>query len=294
MPSRTGVINICKETGYTSHDIVAIVKKITGTKAGHTGTLDPDACGVLPVCIGRATKFASFFAAEEKTYVSEVVLGVVTDTWDMTGEVLDRKEVSTDKDEIIRAVESFGFASRGVYMQVPPMYSAVKVRGKKLYELARKGETIHREPRPVEIKEIFVREFMENGFVMELTCSKGTYVRSLCMDIGEMLGCGAAMGQMTRTASGLFRIEDAVTLDDLRNADDLDGVIKPLGDLLPYPALDVLPEWVRFADNGNPIEVGMLVAPPRNADELFWLSCNCRVVGLYKLSGNKLRPEVML
>ena len=293
MQIKSGVINVYKEAGYTSHDVVAIVRKITKTKAGHTGTLDPDACGVLPICIGRATKFASFFAGQEKTYVCEVVLGVVTDTWDMTGVVLEKRNVNVSDDDIINAVESFSFLRRGVYMQTPPMYSAVKVGGKKLYEIARKGEIIRREPRPVQIREICVREVTPKGFAMEVTCSKGTYIRSLCMDIGDMLGCGAAMGQLTRTVSGLFKIDDSVKIGTLRDAPDINKYIMQLTALLPYPILEVKPEGIKLLKNGNPIDCELAATTDCNS-QYYWLSNDGHITGLYKKLENKFRLEVML
>ncbi len=214
----SGVININKEKDYTSHDVVNIVRKtLTKTfgkiKVGHTGTLDPNACGVLPICIGKATKISSYLMSGTKKYRAEVILGITTDSEDITGNVLSEQDAVFNEQQINEAVYSF----KGEYYQTPPMYSAIKVNGKKLYELARKGENISRQPRLVNIFDINIIEFISsNRFVIEVTCSKGTYIRTLCVNIGEKLGCGACMGQLTRTASGNFSIEQSITLSEFK------------------------------------------------------------------------------
>ena len=189
-----GVFNIYKEKGFTSHDVVAIVRKtINQKKVGHTGTLDPDAEGVLPVCVGKATKLADYIMADTKTYRATIKLGIITDTYDTTGDIIAEKEVSVSKDAIISVVKSFV----GKQEQLPPMYSAIKINGHKLYDLARKGIEVERKPRSIEIYDISLDEFIsDTEFAVTVSCSKGTYIRTLCYDFGEKLGCGAAMSSL--------------------------------------------------------------------------------------------------
>lgn len=209
-----GIFNIYKEKGYTSFDIVAIVRKIVGQKkVGHTGTLDPEACGVLPVCLGKATKLVDFIMDGQKTYRATVTLGKTTTTEDHTGEVLEVKPVSSSEDEILTAVKSF----EGEYSQIPPMYSALKVNGKKLYEIARKGEVVERKARNIYINSIVINKFISDcSFEIDVVCSKGTYIRTLCADIGNVLGCGGHMSSLVRLASSNFTVENAITLDELK------------------------------------------------------------------------------
>jgi len=293
----TGVLNIFKEKGYTSHDVVAIMRRVAGTKKiGHTGTLDPDATGVLPICIGRATKLAEYLASADKTYIAEVILGLETNTGDISGEILAQKPVEFNRDAIIAAVNSFAFSQRGEYMQIPPMFSAIKIGGKKLYELARKGETVDRPARPVIIHEIKVLSFApeKNAFTIEVKCSKGTYIRSLAMDIGKELGCGATMGELERTQSGIFIISTAVKLDELKKAGEsgqLAEFLMPVDELLPYEKI-LLPEGeVAKAKNGNPLPRS--VAPDAKQGDKFWVYDTNGMVGLFVVGGNKLRAEVM-
>ena len=209
-----GVFNIYKEKGFTSHDVVAIVRKtINQKKVGHTGTLDPDAEGVLPVCVGKATKLADYIMADTKTYRATIKLGIITDTYDTTGDIIAEKEVSVSKDAIISVVKSFV----GKQEQLPPMYSAIKINGHKLYDLARKGIEVERKPRLIEIYDISLDEFIsDTEFAVTVSCSKGTYIRTLCYDIGEKLGCGAAMSSLVRLRSGAFESKDAITLTKLK------------------------------------------------------------------------------
>ncbi|MBQ4146283.1 MAG: tRNA pseudouridine(55) synthase TruB [Clostridia bacterium] len=214
-----GVINVNKPKGFTSHDVVAKLRGILSIKKiGHTGTLDPDATGVLPICVGRATKTADMLTATEKEYVAKVILGAETDTQDASGTVLKTAPVNVHVAEIKEATASFV----GDIMQIPPMYSAIKQDGKKLYELARKGQVVERQPRPVTIFELEILEInLEKcWFTMRVKCSKGTYIRTLCQDIGEKLGCFAHMGELERTKSGQFSIENSYTLDQIRESMD--------------------------------------------------------------------------
>ena len=211
-----GVIVIRKEKDFTSHDVVAKLRGILHMKKiGHTGTLDPDAEGVLPVALGKATRLVDMITDKEKTYEAVMRLGVVTDTQDMSGTVLSQAaELHVTEEELRAAIESFA----GDYMQVPPMYSALKVNGKKLYELAREGKTVERKPRPVHFYEIEILEINLPLVRFCVTCSKGTYIRTLCHDIGEKLGCGAAMETLLRTKVGRFTLDDAITLAQTEEA----------------------------------------------------------------------------
>ncbi|MCI8637837.1 MAG: tRNA pseudouridine(55) synthase TruB [Coprococcus sp.] len=205
-----GVLNIYKEKGYTSHDVVAKLRRITGQKKiGHTGTLDPDAEGVLPVCLGRATKLCDMLTDKDKTYEAVLLLGRETDTQDISGEIL--KEQSTDHltDGLIRRVI---LSFEGEQEQIPPMFSALKVGGKRLYELAREGKVVERKPRKVTIHSIRILEMELPRVRMEVACSKGTYIRTLCHDIGGKLGCGGCMETLLRTRVERFLHKDALRL----------------------------------------------------------------------------------
>ncbi len=205
-----GIINIYKESGYTSHDVVAKLRGILKQKkVGHTGTLDPEATGVLPVCLGSATKLCDMITDTSKEYEVKMQLGITTDTLDLSGTISSRSEVTVSEKEVEKTMLRFV----GGYDQIPPMYSALKVNGKKLYELAREGKEIERKPRRVELPYIKILE-MELPYVHYVVgCSKGTYIRSLCADIGEQLGCGAAMAELKRTKVGNFFVEESITLD---------------------------------------------------------------------------------
>ncbi|MBN2795881.1 MAG: tRNA pseudouridine(55) synthase TruB [Clostridia bacterium] len=208
-----GVLNIYKDQNMTSHDVVAIVRRVLKTKkVGHTGTLDPMATGVLPICIGQATKIVDFLQADKKTYIAELTLGVTTDTEDAWGEVLETKEVHVTDDEISKAILSFV----GEIEQVPPMYSALKVKGKKLYELAREGKVIERQARIRHIYQIEILSIADNKVKFEVVCSKGTYIRTLCKDIGEVLGVGGHMSSLDRSATGNFHKEQSISIEDLK------------------------------------------------------------------------------
>lgn len=248
-----GVINIHKEKGYTSHDVVAKLRGIVGQKKiGHTGTLDPDATGVLPVCLGKATKLCDMLTDKNKTYETVMLLGKVTDTQDISGTVLSETSLDKlDEESVKKAILSFV----GDYMQVPPMYSALKVNGKKLYELAREGVEVERKARPVTILEIQIKEINLPRVRMEVSCSKGTYIRTLCHDIGEKLGCGACMEELIRTRVSRFKLEDSLTLSqvqELKEAGDLDKILVPIDEMFSdYEAITLKEEYMSFVYNGN-------------------------------------------
>ena len=209
---KNGVVIINKEAGMTSQAVVNRVKRLFGVaKAGHTGTLDPMATGVLPVLVGRAVKASEFMLTEDKHYVATLRLGITTDTEDTTGEILSVSRQEVSEDEVMRAVESFV----GEYMQTPPMYSALKVGGKKLYELARAGEVIDRAARPVRIYSLDASKTDAENYRLDVHCSKGTYIRTLCADIGKKLGVGGVMASLLRAEAAGYTLSDAHTLDEL-------------------------------------------------------------------------------
>ena len=248
-----GVLNIYKEKGYTSHDVVAKLRGIVGQKKiGHTGTLDPDAVGVLPVCLGKATKLCDMLTDKNKTYETVMLLGKVTDTQDISGITLSEGDTSNlDERTVKTAILSF----LGDYMQIPPMYSALKVNGKKLYELAREGIEIERKARPVHILEIQIKEIQLPRVRMEVTCSKGTYIRTLCHDIGAKLGCGACMEELIRTKVSRFNIKDSLTLEQvakLMKADQLEAHMVAIDEMFSdYEAVALKDEFVSLVYNGN-------------------------------------------
>ena len=216
-----GIVIVDKEKGYTSHDVVNVIRKIFQTrKVGHTGTLDPDATGVLPICIGKGTKVCDMLTFSDKEYVARVRLGVETDTQDISGEVIKESPVNVSLEELENTKEKFV----GDIMQIPPMYSAIKIGGKKLCDLARKGIEVERKPRPVTIYSIDISDFDGKEFDMRVACSKGTYIRTLCHDIGKTLGCGAVMTQLRRTKASIFSIENAHTLESLKKRQE-DGTL---------------------------------------------------------------------
>ncbi len=209
---KSGIINVYKEKGFTSFDVVAKLRGILKTKKiGHTGTLDPDAEGVLPVCIGRATKVCDILTDKDKVYEAVMLLGVETDTQDTSGEVLKEQSVEVSEEAVREAVLSFV----GEYAQVPPMYSALKVNGKKLYELAREGKTVERKERKVTIFSIEILEIDLPRVRMSVHCSKGTYIRTLCHDVGQKLGCGGCMDKLLRTKVGVFELADTLKLAEI-------------------------------------------------------------------------------
>lgn len=248
-----GIIIIDKETGFTSHDVVAKMRGICGQrKIGHTGTLDPMATGVLPVCLGSATKLCDMLADGDKEYVAELLLGTETDTQDVTGQILAHAAVNVTEGQVREAASAFV----GEYWQVPPMYSALKVDGKKLYELARAGKEVERKARPVQIYELEILECAFPVVRMRVVCSKGTYIRTLCADMGARLGCGGTMRSLRRTRVGGFSLEDACTLGQLQQWKDEGRLhaLRPVDSVFTdCPFLHVQEDSCRLLDNGNAI-----------------------------------------
>lgn len=249
-----GIISIHKEAGFTSHDVVAKMRGICKQKKiGHTGTLDPQATGVLPVCLGSGTKLCDMLTDKDKEYRAVMLLGVTTDTQDMTGTVLEQKQVQVTYEQVEEACLSFV----GEYNQVPPMYSALKVDGKKLYELARAGKEVERKARPVTIHRLEILSVDLPRVEFLVGCSKGTYIRTLCTDIGEKLGCGGCMERLTRTRVGGFTLEKSITLAELeilRDEGRLEEVLFPVERAFEeQPGLCVLEDYAKLINNGNAI-----------------------------------------
>lgn len=252
-----GIIIIDKEPDFTSADVVAKMRGICGQrKIGHTGTLDPAATGVLPVCLGNGTKLCDMLTDQDKEYVAELLLGVETDTQDTTGQVLTERPVEVSEEEVRAVCMSFV----GDYSQVPPMYSALKVNGRRLYELAREGKEVERKARPVVIRELEILELGLPVVKIRVLCSKGTYIRTLCADIGEKLGCGGTMQSLRRTRAGMFCLDQAFTLgqlQELKDAGRLTEALLPVESCFQdYPVLHVSAEGVRLLENGNAIYPG--------------------------------------
>ena len=275
-----GVLNIYKEKGYTSHDVVAKLRGIVGQKKiGHTGTLDPDAVGVLPVCLGKATKLCDMLTDKNKTYETVMLLGMVTDTQDVSGNILKEGDISgLDEATVTNAIYSF----LGDYMQIPPMYSALKVNGKKLYELAREGVEVERKARPVKILDIQIKEMNLPRVRMSVTCSKGTYIRTLCHDIGEVLKCGACMEELIRTKVSRFDMKDALTLEQvsaLKQDERLGEILIPIDEMFSdYEAVTLKEEFMSLVYNGN-------VFFPKHLNQYMELS-DGKMVRVYDKEGN--------
>lgn len=251
-----GVINIYKEPGFTSHDVVAKLRGILRQKKiGHTGTLDPAAEGVLPVCLGQGTRLCDMLTDKTKTYEAVLLLGRETDTQDTTGQTLAEYPVEVTQEEVRRQAASF----IGEYDQVPPMYSALKVDGKKLYELARAGREVERQARRVQILALSVDWIDLPRVGLTVTCSKGTYIRTLCYDLGRALGCGGCMEHLKRTQVERFRWEDSVTLSQIQTIRDEEGLealerlVIPIEQMFDGPKAVASPEGDKLVQNGNPV-----------------------------------------
>ena len=243
-----GVLNIFKNSGMSSFDVVRIVRKVAcEKKVGHTGTLDPEAIGVLPVCLGKATKIIDYIMNDKKSYKEKFKLGVTTTTYDLEGEILSESDTSNiTVEETLEAINKF----KGTYNQVPPMYSALKKNGVRLYELARKGIEVEREGRPITIYDIKDIEINLPYISMEVTCSKGTYIRSLCYDIGEALKVGACMTDLRRTETSCFHERDSINIKDL-TSENIHNYIISIEDALKfYPKLKVNEGFSKLLING--------------------------------------------
>lgn len=282
-----GFLNIDKPIGMTSHDIVAKVRRKLGMKhIGHAGTLDPLASGVLILCVGAAARLSEYVMDSTKRYRARVRLGAVTTTYDAEGEITRTADAAhITRADVERAISPF----LGKIEQVPPMYSAIKQGGVKLYDLARAGETVERAPRPVRIDALVISDWQSPEFTLDVTCSAGTYIRSLAFDLGEALGVGAHLAGLTRLASGQFVLDDAVALDTFLNAaDPLDYLIKPRSELVGMIALTLdaaMEAYVRHGRllplNGDYAQGALALASTEGGD----------IVGVLRVSGEFWKPE---
>ncbi|WP_368491226.1 tRNA pseudouridine(55) synthase TruB [Clostridium sp. BJN0013] len=246
-----GILNINKPEGMTSFDVVRKVKfMLKDKKVGHTGTLDPIASGVLPVCIGRATKFADYIVESKKIYLAQLRLGITTETYDREGNIVNIKNIDLKEKDIIDEILSF----QGEIEQVPPMYSALKVNGKRLYDLARKGIEVERKKRKITIYSIDIVNIDLPYVLFEVTCSKGTYIRSLCNDIGNKLNCGGTMWNLKRLSTGNFNIADSIALEDLDSENILNYIIPIDKALYRYPEILIEHKYVKKVLNGISIK----------------------------------------
>ena len=243
-----GIVIVDKPQEWTSQDVTARLRRVFNTRRiGHGGTLDPMATGVLPVFVGRATRGVEFFEHAEKTYEATLLLGTTTDTEDTSGTILEQKEVHIAETEFLSILPRF----RGKIMQVPPMYSALKVNGQKLVDLARKGKTVERQPREIEIFQLECVEFSGNTARLRVQCSKGTYIRTLCKDIGEALGCGGCMAQLRRVQAGEYTIEESVPLQILLETENPEQYLRPVDSMFRnYPKVILSPKQEKCCRNG--------------------------------------------
>ena len=250
-----GIVIVDKPEGWTSNDVVSKLKGVLHTRrVGHGGTLDPMATGVLPVFVGRATRAVEFFEHAEKTYETVLRLGITTDTEDITGTVLTRQDAFVTGETVEEVLAKF----RGEIMQVPPMYSALKVNGQKLYDLARKGKEVERQPRPVTIHELTLLGMEAEGIRLRVRCSKGTYIRTLCKDIGQALGCGGCMAALRRVQAGEYTADKAVPLAELIAAEDPEIYLRPVDTMfVSYPEVVLTPNQEKRCRCGNAFSVAM-------------------------------------
>ncbi len=285
----TGLLILDKPAGMTSHDVVNAVRRLAGVRqVGHTGTLDPLATGVLLVLIGPATRLARYLSGVDKTYRAGIRLGVTTTTYDAEGDVVEQRPVSVDQATLEAALAQF----RGPLLQVPPMVSALKVGGKKLYELARKGQEVERAPRPVTIHSLTLTAWNPPDVSIEVACSSGTYIRSLAYDLGQILGCGAHLAALQRTVVGAFQLEQAYTLDQLAAPDALAEVVVPPSAILPHiPAVTLSEAQVVAVRYGQTITLDM---PPDAAPAQAWDADGNLVAMLIPTEMGGWRPELVL
>lgn len=304
-----GILNINKPEGWTSQDVVAKLRgRLHIRRVGHTGTLDPMATGVLPVCFGKATRIIEYYDDDFKTYEAEMKLGMVTDTLDITGTVLETKPVDVSEEDVIQTIDSF----RGWITQIPPKYSALKVNGKPLYKYAREGVEVEIKSRKIYVEDIQPVEvnLRENRILFRVTCSKGTYIRTICDDIGKKLGCGGTMTSLQRTQSGCFRVEDARTLPEILEMTDeeLERCVIPMDETLVHLGRIELKsmESVPFYYNGREIDTGyvnVLASPAvpeamqkesRLGDKYRVYDQEGKFLGISSLRENTLYPEKVI
>ena len=260
-----GIVIIDKPQGWTSQDVTARLRRVFNTRRiGHGGTLDPMATGVLPVFVGRATRGVEFFEHAEKTYETVLRLGLTTDTEDISGNVLTQQDAFVTGEELEAVLEKF----RGDMLQVPPMYSALKINGQKLVDMARKGKTVERQPRPITIHELTLLGMEAEGIRLRVRCSKGTYIRTLCKDIGEALGCGGCMTALRRVQAGEYTIDEAVPLLQLLEEAEPEKFLRPVDTMFRnYPALTLSEKQALRCRNGNSFSMKLAEGTYRAYDQ---------------------------
>lgn len=280
-----GFLNIYKPVNMTSHDVVAVLRKITHIKQiGHTGTLDPFAQGVLPICIGKATRLIEYLD-DEKEYLAQITFGKSTDTFDCDGKVVSESSLKASLKDVQDGLKAF----KGEILQIPPIYSAIKINGKKLYEYARNGEEVEIEPRKVFIEKIELKDFDEGNQKAQvlIRCSKGTYVRSIAHDLGQNLGTGAYLSKLVRTQAGKFFINNAILLDDIKNFQDVEkSIISPL-QMLDLPKIEI-----NEAEHEK-ILMGQFIKNKNNLkeDEILILVYNNNINAIAGISGNQIKVK---
>ena len=250
-----GIVIVDKPEGWTSQDVTARLRRVFNTRRiGHGGTLDPMATGVLPVFVGRATRGVEFFEHAEKTYETVLRLGLTTDTEDISGTVLSEQDAFVTGEQLEAVLQKF----RGEIMQVPPMYSALKINGQKLVDLARKGKEVERQPRPITIHELTLLGMEADGIHLRVRCSKGTYIRTLCKDIGEALGCGGCMAALRRVTAGEYTIKESVPLQTLLETEDPEQYLRPVDSMFRnYPAVTLTEKQELRCRNGNSFSISL-------------------------------------
>lgn len=292
-----GIISLIKPPRLSSAQAVSFVKRLTKEKAGHAGTLDPEAAGVLPIMVGRATRLFDYLTDQEKVYVAQIAFGIATDTQDATGKIVARGSNIPDVASIRAVLPQF----MGAVMQAPPAFSALKRDGETLYKLARQGELVATEPRPIEIQRIdLLHQIDEATFSLRVVCGKGTYIRTLCHDIGRALSCPAHMRLLIREQSGPYRIEDSITLEKLerqvKEGAPEQSYMRSMDKALSHlPSATMADQHWRLLINGAPLRADFL----RGSDvipegEPFTLYCKGTLVGIYHVEGGKARAKVML
>jgi tRNA pseudouridine55 synthase len=287
-----GILNILKPTGMTSHDVVSRIRKILNIKkVGHAGTLDPNVAGVMVVCVGKGTKLSDYLMNGDKEYICELILGQSTDTQDSYGTVINKTEyVNADREDLIRVLEEF----QGKQLQTPPMYSAVKLNGKKLYEYARQNIYVEKPGRPIEIKELKLLKFDGTRALMKVKCSKGTYMRTLCSDIGESLGTFGHMGVLVRTEAKGLRIENSVTLEELEylfKSNRLKECLLPLDEVYPLEKIAVDEKYYSRLTAGNEV----YATTPDLICKEFYIYCKGYLIGIGEKTGeNKVKIDKLL
>lgn len=293
-----GIINIYKEKGFTSHDVVAKLRGILKQKKiGHTGTLDPEAVGVLPVCLGKATKLCDMLTEKEKTYKAVMVLGKATDTQDITGNIISETDINEKRQDITdELIKDTILSFVGEYDQIPPMYSAIKVNGRKLYELAREGIEIERKPRHVVIKDINIISIEYPYVTMEVSCSKGTYIRTLCHDIGIRLKTYGCMTELERTSSGIFKKDESVTLSEvegLLSEGSLEKHLMAVDEMFKdYDSIVIDDKLNKLLYNGNSIPVRQIENISIKSNRVYRVyDFNNQFIGIYKETSGVLKPE---